>query len=369
MHFGLNDDQRMLADTLERFLRDNYPLEKRHEFAAHDENFSRDMWTKFAELGVIGAMFDEDSGGFGGSGSDIAVLFEALGKSLVVEPFLPNLLAGSLIAELGSADQKKLLEQAISGEKLLAFAHGEPTSRYELEMVEASVQGAGNGTYRISGSKSVVLAGGAADMLVVSARLNGQDAIKLFLVDARDEGVARRNYNTIDGYGAAEILLDNAEAELLGKNDNALPAIEKAHARGCVAICAECLGAMEIARDLTVQYMHERKQFGVPIGKFQALAHRMADILIEIEQMRSAVINAAGHLEAERKTRERYISAAKHLAGRTGRHIAEEVIQIHGGMGMTWEYPVGHFAKRIVMIDHLLGDTDHHLTRFIEFTK
>lgn len=371
MDFRLNDDRRMLADTLERFLRDNYPLEKRHEIVASGEGHSADMWAKFAELGVIGALFGEEAGGFGGAGDDIMVVFEALGRALVVEPFLPTLLAGSLIAELGSDEQKAVLEEIISGTKILAFAHGEPESRYELERVGAVARMEDSG-WSLTGNKSVVLAGAQADLLVVSARSSGEeddpDGISLFFVDPKAQGVSVRGYATVDGYPAAEISFDNTAAQLLGEEGKAFPAIEKAVAKAIIAVCAECLGAMEVAKDQTVEYMHTRKQFGVIIGKFQALQHRMADVLIEIEQMRSAVVNAAGNLEEDRKRREWFVSAAKNLAGRAGRQVAEEAIQIHGGMGMTWEYPVGHYAKRITMIDHLFGDTDHHLERFIELS-
>ncbi len=368
MDFRLNDDRQMLADTLARFLGDNYTLAKRHEFAASEAGHSPEMWGKFAELGIIGALFAEADGGFGGAGADIALVFEALGRALVVEPFLPTLIAGSLIAELGDNEQKSVLEQVIAGSRHIAFAHGEPASRYELENVSTGAARSGEG-WAISGDKSVVAGGGAADLLVVSARTGGKtdsaEGRSLFLVDADDEGLAVRSDSTVDGHPAAEIKFEGAHGRLLGGSGKGLPAIEKAVAKGIVAVCAECLGAMEVAKDLTVEYMHTRKQFGVEIGRFQALQHRMADVLIEIEQLRSAVINAAGHLDSERKIRERFASAAKNLAGRAGRQVAEEAIQIHGGMGMTWEYPVAHYAKRIVMIDHLFGDTDHHLERFV----
>jgi alkylation response protein AidB-like acyl-CoA dehydrogenase len=371
MDFALSDDRRMLAETLGRFLKDNYPLDKRHEFARSHAGFSAEMWSRFAELGVIGALFDESAGGFGGEGDDLMVVFEALGRALVVEPFLPTLLAGSLIADLGSPHQKAVLESVVSGETLVALAHGEPQSRYELEHVAAHAVEGENG-FAVTGRKSVVLGGGSADKLVVSARTAGasgdEHGISLFIVDAKAHGVTIRAYSTVDGYPAAEISFDAAKGELLGQAGTAFPAIEKAQARAIVAVCSECLGAMEKAKDLTVEYMHTRKQFGVIIGKFQSLQHRMADVLIEIEQLRSSIVNAAGYLNSERRLRERMASAAKNLAGRAGRQTAEEAIQIHGGMGMTWEYPVGHYAKRIVMIDHLFGDTDHHLERFIALT-
>ena len=370
MDFRIDEDRRMLKETLERFLADTYPMEKRHEFARSPDGFSREMWSQFAELGIIGALFAETDGGFGGTGEDLMVVFESLGRHLVVEPFLPAVLAGSVLSECGG--EGALIGSLIAGEKLLALAHGEPASRYNLDHVETSATEEGGG-WKLSGHKNVVLGGHAADLLVVSARTSGSvsadGGISLFVVEAGTPGMTVRDYGTVDGYPAADIVFDQAPARVIGRKDAALETIEKAHARAILAVSAEALGAMERAKDLTVEYMHTRKQFGVIIGKFQALQHRMADVLIEIEQMRSAVINAVGNLEAPRKKREWYCSAAKNMAGRIGRQVGEEAIQIHGGMGMTWEYPVGHYAKRLIMIDHLFGDTDHHLARFIEMGK
>lgn len=365
MEFALNDDRRMLAQTLERFLSDHYDIEKRHGFAMLEGGFSRQMWSQFAELGVIGALFNEEAGGFGGEGADLVVVFEALGRHLVVEPFLPTLLAGTVLAK--ATGQEALLESTIAGETILALAHGEPASRYEIEHVETRAEKSKD-KWHLTGEKSVVLGGGAATHFVVSARTSGnsddEDGISLFLVDP-GEGLTIRNYSTINGYGAAETSLDNAPGVLLCEVDKGFALIEEAFAAATTAISAEALGAMHVATDLTVEYTKQRKQFGVPIGKFQALQHRMADMLIELEQMRSSVMNAAGNLKQDRVTREREVSACKHLVGTIGRQIAEESIQIHGGMGMTWEYAVGHFAKHIIMIDHILGDTDHHLERYI----
>lgn len=369
MDFKLNDDRRMLAETLERFLRDNYSIDKRHEFAASEQGWSKDMWQQFAELGVIGALFTEEQGGYGGEGADLMVVFEAVGKALVVEPLLPTLLAGSLLADVMGPEAVPHIEAIISGQKIVALAHGEPGSRYNLDHVDTTAEMSGN-SYTLSGHKSVVLAGADADLLVISARTSGSAAsekgISLFLVDPKTSGLTIRPYGTVDGYRAADIMLENVEGQLIGEKDAALHSIEAAYARGISAVTSEALGAMEVAKDLTVEYMKTRKQFGVIIGRFQALQHRMADVIIEIEQMRSSVVNAAGHLNADRKKREWYASAAKHMAGTIGRQVADEAIQIHGGMGMTWEYPVGHYSKRIVMIDHLFGDTDHHLQRFID---
>lgn len=365
MDFALNDDRRMLSETLERFLADNYDIEKRHGFAMQEGGFSREMWGEFSQLGIIGALFDTGVGGFGGEGADLMIVFEALGKHLVVEPFLPTLLAGTVLAKAGGNDA--LIENTMAGESMLALAHGEPSSRYELNYVETIAKQDGD-SWLLSGNKSVVLGGGAATHFVVSARTSGEadDAhgFTCFLIE-KSEAVHTRNYSTLNGYGAAEVSFENAKATLLGNMDEGYELIEQAYSAGITAICAEALGAMIVATELTVEYTKQRKQFGVPIGKFQALQHRMADMLIEIEQVRSSVMNAAGNLVSDRRLREREVSACKYLVGSVGRQVAEEAIQIHGGMGMTWEYSVGHFAKHIIMIDHVFGDTDHHLERYI----
>ncbi len=369
MDFNLNEDRRMLRDTLEKFLRDKYTIKDRLKFAQSDRGFSPDIWKQFAELGIIGALFEEQDGGFGGKGDDLMVVFEQMGRALVVEPLLScAILSGTILSALNS----DLVEEVISGQTLVSLAHSEPDSRYDLAQVRASAKQNGD-DWLINGHKSVVLGAPSADKLIVSARTGGeiaeQDGISLFLVDSLANGVERRSYSTVDGYSAADISFTNSPAMLLGllgDKDQAYPLIELAHARAVVAICSECLGACEVAKDQTVEYMHTRKQFGVAIGQFQALQHRMADVLIEIEQMRSAVINAAGHLEDSQNIREKNISAAKNLIGRAGRQVAEEAIQIHGGIAMTWEASISHYAKRIIMIDHLFGDTDHHLERYIE---
>ncbi len=364
----------MLADMAGRFVREQYPIDTRHEHAAAELGFSRESWAEMAELGLIGALFREENGGFGGTGFDIALMFEEIGRGLVVEPFLANLLGGTALAH-GSDSQKEIVEAVIGGETLLAFAHGEPTGRYDLAHVHTTAKPTADG-YVLNGNKSVVISGDSADFLVVSALIEGdqpnEEDVTLFLVPADQDGVHRRGYPTIDGYRAAEIALKDvvvpADA-MIGAKGQGLSIVHDVVARGTLAVCAEALGAIDAAIDLTLEYLKTRKQFGVPIGKFQALQHRMADMMTEREQIRSGVINAAGHLDATAGERDWHISALKNLVGRSGRMIAEESIQMHGGIGMTWEYAVGHYAKRIVMIDHLFGDVDYHLERIIKLGK
>jgi len=372
MNFEHGEERRMLADSLGRFIALKYPFEVRNAIAKSPAGYSADHWRDFAELGIVGALFTAEQGGYGGSGDDLAVVFEALGRGLVVEPFLGNaVLAGGAIAGLGNASQKEIIAPLIDGSRIAAFAHGEPESRYEMARVATRAERSGDG-WRLDGAKAVVQHAEAADVLVVSARTAGAvdaaDGIDLFLVPAGTPGVALRGYPLVDGGRAADVTLRGvtlpADA-LLGAQGEAFATIEKLIGRGIVALCAESLGAMSVAREMTLAYLRTRKQFGVPLGTFQALQHRMADMLIEIEQMRSAVINAAAALDGERAARERALSAAKYTCGKTGTLVAEECIQLHGGIGMTWELPLAHYAKRLVMIDHQLGDEDYHLARYI----
>ncbi|APE44529.1 pimeloyl-CoA dehydrogenase small subunit [Sulfitobacter alexandrii] len=372
MNFELTEERQMLQDTLRRYLREKYDTATRNKIIASDAGYSAEIWSELAELGVIGALFTEEQGGFGGKGFDITTVFEELGRAGVVEPFLDTgVLAGGLIADLGTDDQKAHVEEIIAGSLQLAFAHGEPTSRYDLNRVQTTAKTDGDDIV-LNGHKAVVVNAEAADMLVVSARESGEpgdDAgISLFLVPADTKGVTVQGYGLLAGGRAAEVMLDDVKVPAsarLGDAGKALPAIEARVAKAAVAQVAETLGAMETATRLTRDYLGTRKQFGRPIGSFQALAHRMSDLQIEMEQARSSVINAAGHLESDRAIRESHVSAAKNLLGRAGRLVAEESIQMHGGIAMTQEYELAHIAKRIVMADHRFGDTDHHLERFI----
>ena len=371
MNFQHTDDRRMLADSLNRFIAEQYAFETRDRIVKSPEGFSADLWRQFADLGVIGALFSEDDGGFAGGGFDIAVVFEALGRGLVVEPFLGTVLAGSAIAHAGSPAQKTLLAEIIGGTRIAAFAHIEPEAYHELTQVQTRARRA-SGQWVLDGVKAVVPHGEQADVFVVSARTAGavddEAGISLFLVAAGTPGLSLRGYPTIDGGRAAELTLAGVTLgtdALLGAEGTGSATIEHSVGKGVLALCAEAVGAMDVAKDATLEFLRTRKQFGVPIGSFQALQHRMADLLVEIEQARSAVINAAAALDAGRLKRERALSAAKVTIGRIGTRAAEEFIQLHGGIGMTWELPLAHYAKRLVMIDHQLGDEDHHLARFI----
>ncbi|WP_028226335.1 acyl-CoA dehydrogenase family protein [Paraburkholderia ferrariae] len=375
MDFQHTEDRRMLADTLNRFIAEQYGFTVRDRIARSDKGLSRDLWLQFAELGVIGALFDEADGGFGGHGFDIAVVFESLGRGLVVEPFLDTLIVGRALSQQGSAAQRARIASLIDGSQFAAFAHDEPGSHYEVSRVMTRAEKRDNG-WVLNGAKGVVHHAEHADVLLVSARTSGNSfdeaGISLFLIPRDAPGVHVRGYPLIDGGRAADITFENVQISmdaLVGEEGHGFPALEHATGYGVLALAAEAVGAMDVTRDYTLEYLRTRRQFDAPIGSFQALQHRMADVLLEIEQARSAVINAAAIIMAPRIERERGLSAAKYTVGRTGARVAEESIQLHGGIGMTWELPLSHYAKRLVMIDHQLGDQDHHLERYISFAN
>jgi len=369
MDFEHTSERRMLIDTVERYLADRYGIEEREHIAFGPAGWSRDHWRNFAELGIVGALFPDEQGGYGGSALDIASLFEAFGHGLVVEPFHSTLIAGRLLR--GTAETQ-LVQRMIAGEAIIGLALAEPAKRYDLADVSAcaSVQG---DSWSINGTKTLVLHAGTADTFLVSARLaeapSGDTSVSLFAVEADAPGVCVSEYALIDGGRAGNVKFENAPARLVGDTGSALQSIEMANCAGLLALCWEAVGIMDIARAQTLEYLRTRQQFGQPIGQFQALKHRMAIIALEIEQARSAATNAAAHLDADRITRERAASAAKFTICRTGILVAEEAIQMHGGMGMTWDMPISQYAKRLVMIGQILGDEDHHLDRYIDLAR
>lgn len=376
MNFEHTEDRRMLADSLNRFIAEQYAFDARDRIAKSQHGFSKEIFQQFAELGVIGALFSEADGGLGGGGFDIAVVFEALGRGLVVEPLLGAVMVGEALSTAGNAAQKEKLGDIINGAVVAAFAHDEVNAHYERTHVATRAERSGSG-WVLSGAKAVVPHGEQADLFLVSARTSGgvndEAGISLFLVPAKTPGLTVRGCPAIDGGRVAELALDGvklAANALLGTEGQGHATLERAIGRGVLALCAEAVGAMEAAKTATLDYLRTRKQFGTLIGSFQALQHRMADLLLEIEQARSAVINAAAAIDGvDRITRERALSAAKFSIGRIGALVAEESIQMHGGIGMTWELPLPHYAKRLVMIDHQLGDEDHHLQRYIALGK
>ena len=355
MDFTLGGDRQALVDVLGRFLGERYSIAKRRDAAWEASGHDNRTWEQLAEIGAIGVLFDPLRGGFGGSPFDVLAVFECLGQALVSEPMLPVLMAGSVLPD-------SELAAIISGERIVGMALFEPQSRYDWRDIATSASRDGDG-WRLDGIKAVVSHVEAADALVVSARDdNGQ--FGLFMVPLVSPGVVVRGYPTIDGQRAADVRLTGvrlADSARIGGEAEA----ERAVAVGTLALCAESLGVMTWLKDTTLEYLRTRVQFGAPIGRNQALQHRMAELLIEIEQARSSVINAAAAMTVEPPARAMALAAAKYTIGVTATRVAEEAIQMHGGIGMTEELDMSHYAKRALMIDHQLGDADHHLSHYI----
>ncbi|MBW7471985.1 acyl-CoA dehydrogenase family protein [Marinobacter sp. F4218] len=373
MDFRLNEEQQMLQDTVARLVRGEYSFEKRLEFSETDAGFSEAFWTQLSELGLTAVPFAEELGGFGGGGVEVQSVMTELGRGLCLEPYMQSvILGGGLIDHAGNDSQKeRWLTGIASGELKAAVALQEPQSFYNLKDVATRAEKSGDG-YVLNGRKAVVIGGHCADLILVSARTSGDsrdtDGISLFALSPELAGVERRTYPTIDGSKGCDITLNNVEVgadALLGGEGGAGEIIEYQSGRAIAAVCAEAVGVMEMANELTLDYLKQRKQFGVPIGKFQVLQHRMVDMMSELEQARSMAILAASVADAEQSDeRRRILAAAKNVIGRSGQFISENGIQSHGGIGMTWEYNFAHYAKRLIMINHQLGDDDFHLERY-----
>jgi len=368
--FKLTEEQQMLQETAERLVRDVYDFDSRNKFSESEAGFSTAFWQQMGELGLTAIPFAEELGGFGGSGIETMLIMEQLGRGICLEPYMESvILAGGLIAQLGSdAQQEALMGEIASGQLQAAVALDELNSHYDLANVTTTAKQDGN-EWSLSGRKGVVIGGQTAGKILVSARTSGdsrdQQGISLFLVDPTDAGVSRRVYATMDGRKACELFLDNAKGELLGEAGKAYDAIRYQSGRAIAALCAEAVGAMRTACDLTLEYLKTRKQFGVPIGKFQVLQHRMVDMISELERATSMATLAACLADDEDSAeRSAKLAAAKFIVNRAARSVAEESIQLHGGIAMTWEYNGAHYAKRLVMISHQFGDDDHHLEAY-----
>jgi len=373
MDFSFSDEQSLLRDSVERFVQNDYGFAARQKIVKTEAGFSAAHWKTFADLGWLGVPFSEADGGFGGGPVETMLIMEQFGRGLVVEPFVPTvMLAGGLIRLAGRGPQKeRYLPGIIGGTIQGAFAFAEPQGRFNLADLTTTAAADGEG-YRLRGHKSVVLNGPAADLLVVSARTaDGQRArsgVSLFLVDAKAAGVNRRDYPTVDAHRASEITFDDVRLPrdaLLGEPGTALPVIEQVVDEATAAIGAEAVGAMEVAYKATVEYCKTRVQFGQPIGKFQVLQHRMVDMFMEYEQSKSLMYMAAMRLaEGYGDEARRAVSAFKVQVGKSGRFVGQNAVQLHGGMGMTEELAIGHYFKRLTMIDTLFGNVDFHLKRF-----
>jgi pimeloyl-CoA dehydrogenase small subunit len=375
MDFDLSEEQRLLKESVDGLLTDTYDFEQRKKYMAEKGGWSPAVWTRLAEQGLLGLPFPEADGGFGGGGVETMIVMEALGKALVLEPYLATvIIGGGFLRHGGSAEQKAAhIPGIIDGSKTLAFAQLEKNSRYDLQDVSTTAKRKGAG-WVIDGEKFVVLNGESADLLVVTARTKGErrdkTGIGIFLVPGNASGVARKSYPTQDGLHAADISFTGVEIgadAAIGDPDNGLPLIERVVDDARTALCAEAVGAMDESLRTTVEYLKTRKQFGVPIGSFQSLQHRAADMFVAVEQARSMSMFATMASDFD-DVRERAtaVAAAKVQIGKSAKFVGQQSIQLHGGIGMTQEAKIGHYFKRLTMIENTFGDTDYHLRRVTE---
>jgi len=351
MDFTISESHQLLVNSLRRFLADRYDVGIRNRHAYEPPYHSPEIWAGLVEMGVVGALVGGDQGGYGGSAEDISVIFEELGRGLFAEPLLGTLLGLRLLAGFGRTD---LVAAIIAGEARCALAVYEPNVACDLSHIEAFARRNGD-LWRLTGRKSAVYGAPGADYVLIAARTGS--GLGLYLSEKPGLVAA----SMVDGGGIADIVMDDLPAECL--SPDCAQAIDDALDLGRIALCAEAVGAMAHLVDLTIAYLKQRKQFGRPLASFQALQHRVVGMVVEVEQCRSITIAAVAAFGTPDQAR--LVSLAKNLIGRMGTKIAEEAIQMHGGIGMTWEYPGSHYAKRLVMIDHQLGDRRDHLFRLM----
>jgi pimeloyl-CoA dehydrogenase small subunit len=378
MDFELSAEQGLVGDNVARLMRDRYGFEARRAHQAGPTGFSEALWREYADMGLLGAPFSEEDGGFGGGAVETMIVMQELGKALALEPYLQTVvLCGALLKHgAGAARRAELVGKIAAGDLRLSFAHAEKQAGFDLADVATSARKDG-GAFVLNGEKTLVGQGDSAGKLIVSARISGdrrdREGIGLFLVDADAPGVTRRGYPTQDGQRAAEIGLKDVRVEpenALGEPGAALPAIERAVDEAIAALSAEAVGAMSEALAMTVDYMKTRKQFGVPIGSFQALQHRASDMAVALEQARSMMYLATMSVaEEDAEERAKAMSAAKVQVGRSAKFIGQQAVQLHGGIAMTWEYKVGHLFKRLTMIEAAYGDADIHVRRLADRTS
>jgi alkylation response protein AidB-like acyl-CoA dehydrogenase len=371
MDFSFTEEQTLLRNSVARYLADNYKFEDWRKFTRGDVGRDPKHWAQFAELGLLAAPLPEAHGGLGGDALSTLIVMEEFGRALVVEPYVPTVvIGGGLIDRAGSdALKEEFLPRIAGGETLMAFAFAEAGGRFNLADLTTTAKKSG-ANYVLNGQKTVVLGAPWSDTLIVTARTAGSrrdaNGVSVFLVDKNSKGITTRDYPTVDGGRASEITFENVAvpaSRLIGAADAGLPLIERATDEAIAAHCAEATGAMKMLVDATVEYSKTRKQFGVPIGKFQVLQHRMVDMFVNYEQAVSITLMVTLKLgdDAERA---RAASAAKVQIGKSGRFVGQGAVQVHGGMGMTDELNVGHYFKRLTMIDTLYGNVDHHLKRY-----
>ena len=372
MHLSLSEEQQLLKDSASRFVQENYGIERLRKLRDSGSPVDRERWQALAELGWLALPFEEEDGGFGGDAVDLMVLMEQFGRGLVTEPYLATVVTCGGLLRAATPDQRaRFLAPLVAGESLWAFAFAEPRGRYNLADITTSAARDGDG-YRLQGEKIAVLNGPAADWLLVTARTDGErrdaQGISLFAVEAGSAGVSRDDYPLVDGSPGASIRFDSVEVpadQLIGEAGAALPLVEDAIAQAIVAMGAEALGAMDALLEQTVEYTKTREQFGQPIGRFQTLQHRMADMYLECQSLRSLLYYAAILRKEGREDAAQAASALKVKLGDAGRFVSQQAVQLHGGIGMTDELGVSHYFKRLLLLNTLFGDSEHHLSRYL----
>jgi alkylation response protein AidB-like acyl-CoA dehydrogenase len=374
MDFSLSDEQSMLADSVARFIDNDYDFESRQQIAEAGKGYSRELWQTYAELGWTAVPFAEDDGGLGGGPIELILMMEQFGRGLVVEPYLATVvLAGGILRRAASVEQKeRWLSGIIEGRTQAALAFAEPQARFEIVDIATRAEANGNG-FILNGQKSLVLNGSSADLLIIPARSGGtqsdENGITLFAVSSDSAGIERQDYATVDAHQAAEITLKDVHVEsgsILGEVGQGYPTLEAVIDEATLAVCAEAVGILKTMHDKTVEYAKNRVQFGVPIGSFQALQHRMVDMLMACEQTQSLLLWAAMLTADGEAGAHKAISALKYQIGTAGRMVAQEAVQIHGGMGVTWELDISHYFKRFTAIELLFGNADFHLDRYVQ---
>ncbi|MEM6474727.1 MAG: acyl-CoA dehydrogenase family protein [Pseudomonadota bacterium] len=373
MDFNFTEEQDMVRDGLSRMVREQYGWETRQAAIASEAGWRPEVWAQLAELGILGMPFGEDVGGFGGGAVDAMVVMEEFGKGLVVEPFVPTVVcAGGFLKHAGTAaQQEEHIGSIIDGSRVFAFAYAEPRGRYNLADLETTAKKDGD-AYVLNGHKAVVIGAPWASHLVVTARTGGDrrdaEGVSVFIVDKSAGGVVTRDYETVDGRRASEVYFENVSVPadaMIGDEGAALPLIEQVTDEAIAALCAEACGAMKVAHQMTVEYSRQRKQFGVPIGSFQVLQHRMVDMYTAYETAVSLTYLATLKLGEPADARKRHVSAAKVGVGQSARLIGQEAVQIHGGNGVTDEYAIGHYFKRLSIFENEFGNVDHHMKRHV----
>jgi len=372
MDFSFTEEQTLLRNTVQSLLADKYDFDTRRKIVKSAEGWRPDYWAQFAELGLLAAPFPEELGGLGGGAIETMIIMEEFGRHLVVEPFVETVvIAGGFLREGGSAaQQEELIPGIIGGETVWAFAYAEPQGRYNLADLVTTAKKDGAG-YVLNGFKCVVIAAPWAQKLIVTARTSGgqrdRDGVSVFIVDKSAPGVSTRDYPTVDGRRASEITFENVKLgadALIGAEGKGLPLVEKVTDQAIAALCAEAIGGMKELNAATVEYCKTRKQFGVAIGKFQVLQHRMVDMFMAYEQSVSMTYMVNLKLTEGETERAKAAAGAKVQIGKAGRFIGQQAVQLHGGMGMTDELSVGHYFKRLTMIDTQFGNVDHQLKRY-----